>query len=180
MNILKFGTPLVGSSYKLQDLDEKCRTKQYLCAMKRFLVLFALLSALTCSCSGPVNVETAVGIVRVNFYTPGIVRVEKPIAGIPQGKDSSICVILQPQRVRRSVSKSGGQVTLSTDSLIVTIYLADGCINFEIKLPHNGFSDILTGDFVEEINKVATLLNGIKYTCKIQRYGNNINWFKSE
>ena len=130
MNILKFGTPLVGSSYKLQDLDEKCRTKQYLCAMKRFLVLFALLSALTCSCSGPVNVETAAGIVRVNFYTPGIVRVEKPIAGIPQGKDSSICVILQPQRVRRSVSKSGGQVTLSTDSLIVTIYLADGCINF--------------------------------------------------
>ncbi|MCQ2150208.1 MAG: glycoside hydrolase family 31 protein [Bacteroidales bacterium] len=76
------------------------------------------------------NVETAAGIVRVNFYTPGIVRVEKPIAGIPQGKDSSICVILQPQRVRRSVSKSGGQVTLSTDSLIVTIYLADGCINF--------------------------------------------------
>lgn len=51
---------------------------------------------------------------------------------------------------------------------------------FEIKLPHNGFSDILTEDFVEEINKVATLLNGIKYTCKIQRCGNNINWFKSE
>lgn len=51
---------------------------------------------------------------------------------------------------------------------------------FEIKLPHNGFSDILTEDFVDGINKVAALLNGIKYSCKIQNYGNNIEWFNSE
>ncbi|MCQ2187559.1 MAG: DUF4968 domain-containing protein [Bacteroidales bacterium] len=98
--------------------------------MKQAIALFALLSALVCSCSGPVNVETEAGPVRLSCYTPGIVRVEKPLAGIQQGKDSSLCVILQPQKVRRSVSKSGGQVTLSTDSLIVSVCLADGCVSF--------------------------------------------------
>lgn len=70
-------------------------------------------------------------------------------------------------------------LTLNPTDVLLKIKMKRGRY-FEIKLPHNGFSDILTGDFVEEINKVATLLNGIKYTCKIQRYGNNINWFKSE
>ena len=98
--------------------------------MKRFIALFVLMSVLAYSCSGPVNVETEVGTVRLRFYTPAIIRVEKPLIGIPQGKDSSICVILQPERVRRSVSKSDGYVTLSTDSLVVRVCLADGCINF--------------------------------------------------
>ena len=70
-------------------------------------------------------------------------------------------------------------LTLEPTDVLLKVKMKRGRY-FEIKLPHNGFSDILTGDFVEEINKVATLLNGIKYTCKIQRYGNNINWFKSE
>lgn len=51
---------------------------------------------------------------------------------------------------------------------------------FEIKLPHNGFSDILTEEFVDVVNKVASFWDNIKYTCKIQEYENYINWFKSE
>lgn len=50
----------------------------------------------------------------------------------------------------------------------------------EIKLPHKGFSDILSDGFIKDINSVAQALNSIRYTCRIQRYGNNINWFKSE
>lgn len=95
----------------------------YLCTIKQTFALFALLAALVCSCYGPVDVETEVGPVKLNCYTPGIVRVEKPLAGIEQGKDSSLCVIMQPQKVRRSVSKADGHVTISTDSLIVSVHL---------------------------------------------------------
>lgn len=70
-------------------------------------------------------------------------------------------------------------LTLNPTDVLLKVKMKRGRY-FEIKLPHNGFSDILSEDFVEEINKVATLLNGIKYTCRIQRYGNNINWFKSD
>lgn len=70
-------------------------------------------------------------------------------------------------------------LTLEPTDVLLKVKMKRGRY-FEIKLPHNGFSDILTEDFVDGINKVATLLNGIKYSCKIQNYGNNIEWFKSE
>lgn len=70
-------------------------------------------------------------------------------------------------------------LTLEPTDVLLKVKMKRGRY-FEIKLPHNGFFDILTEDFVDGVNKVATLLNGIKYTCRIQRYGQNINWFKSE
>ena len=51
---------------------------------------------------------------------------------------------------------------------------------FEIRLPHDKFSDILTDTLLEDIRNVAGLLNGIKYECKIARYGNDQTWHKSE
>lgn len=101
-----------------------------LASMERIFASFALFAALICACSGPVNVKTEAGTVRLTFYTPGIVRVEKPLAGIEQKKDSSLCVVLQPEKVRRSVSRSRGCVTLSTDSLTVDVCLADGHVTF--------------------------------------------------
>ena len=51
---------------------------------------------------------------------------------------------------------------------------------FEIRLPHDKFSDILTDALLEDIRNVAGLLNGIKYECRITRYGNDQTWHKSE
>ena len=83
--------------------------------------------------------------------------------------------------VREKLRGTGIQynLTMNPTHVLLKVKMKRGRY-FEVKLPHNGFSDILTDDFVEGVNKVATLLNSIKYTCKIQRYGNNINWFKSE
>ena len=98
--------------------------------MRRIPVCFILAAALVCSCNSPVNVRTGAGPVRLTCFTPGMVRVEKPLAGVPQNKDSSLCVIMQPQKVHRSVAKADGHLTLKTDSLTVSVCLADGCVSF--------------------------------------------------
>lgn len=98
--------------------------------MRRIPVCFILAAAIVCACNSPVNVRTGAGPVRLTCFTPGMVRVEKPLAGVPQSKDSSLCVIMQPQKVRRSVSKADGHLTLKTDSLTVSVCLADGCVSF--------------------------------------------------
>lgn len=90
--------------------------------------------------------------------------------------ESSIDTILREKLRGTGVEYN---LTLEPTDVLLKVKMKRGRY-FEVKLPHNGFSDILIDDFVEEINKVATLLNGIKYTCRIQRYGNNINWYKSE
>ena len=51
---------------------------------------------------------------------------------------------------------------------------------FEIRLPHDRISDILTDALLEDIRNVAGLLGGIKYECRIARYGNDQTWHKSE
>jgi len=51
---------------------------------------------------------------------------------------------------------------------------------FEVKLPHKDFSDILTDTLIDDIRKVSSLLNGMRYTCKIQRFGPTIKWLRSE
>lgn len=98
--------------------------------MKRILASFAAMVALVCACNGPVSVETEVGTVTLTCYTPGIVRVVKPLYGVPQKKDSSLCVIAKPERVHKRVSKGEGCVSVKTDSLTVVVSLADGCVSF--------------------------------------------------
>ncbi len=76
--------------------------------------------------------ETSGGEVVLTAYTPGIVRVEKYYPGMYGSvpRDSSLCVILKPQKMRYKVANNGNAVVLSTDSLEVRVSKEDGSVSF--------------------------------------------------
>jgi len=51
---------------------------------------------------------------------------------------------------------------------------------FEITIPHKNYYEILSDSFIENIRKVSRLIDEFKCNCRIQGYGNNLRWFKSE
>ena len=100
--------------------------------MKRILPIALCLFAIG-ACTNIATVETEAGLVRLTACTQGIIRVEKLAPGAPEVRDSSLCVILQPQKVRASVKRTADAVVLSTDSLSARVDKASGCVSFSAK-----------------------------------------------
>ena len=100
--------------------------------MKRILPIALCLFAIG-ACTNVATVETEAGLVRLTACTQGIIRVEKLAPGAPEVRDSSLCVILQPQKVRTSVKRTVDAVVFSTDSLSARVDKASGCVSFSAK-----------------------------------------------
>ena len=109
--------------------------------MNNKVLLIFVIVLMAFSCSGPegvtrrddaVEVETQAGGIVLTPFTPGIVRVEKysPGTDVRSIKDTSLCVILKPGKVRFEVSSEDGIVRLSTDSLVVSVDRRDGTVSF--------------------------------------------------
>ena len=82
--------------------------------------------------------------VRIEFYSPSIVRVTKPVVNGPEAK-KSYSVIMQPETLKDvKESKAGDEVTLSSPCIRVTLNTNNGKITFAAKKNERLLTDTTT------------------------------------